>query len=205
MNRPSRTGLGRVFEPCFTFLIHIQMGGVNVKILCFSGPKLGKLLTLFPIPYLSGATCVMLINYEGGSMELLFRTLCGQSSSIANRFTGAKCFIVFACLAIIVAQLPNLNSMVGVSLLGTITAITYCTLLWVLSITKGRPDGVSYSPPETESEMARVGNALKAIGMIALAFRGHNLVLEIQVNVHILQQLSNSSSFNTQPIYHSAL
>ena len=174
------------------------------KDLVFFRSKTRK-VTLFPIPNLSGATCVMLINYEGGNMELLFRTLCGQSSSIANRFTEAKCFIVFACLAIIVAQLPNLNSMVGVSLLGTITAITYCTLLWVLSITKGRPDGVSYSPPETESEMARVGNALKAIVMIALAFRGHNLVLEIQVNVHILQQLSNSLSFNTQPIYHSAL
>ena len=124
----------------------------------------------------------MLINFGGGSMELLFKTLCGES----NKFTEAKCFIVFTCLAIIVAQLPNLNSMAGVSVLSTLTAITYCTLLWVLPVAKGRQDGVSYSPPEAEaeSEMARVGNALNAIGMIVLAFRGHNLVLEIQVSVH---------------------
>ena len=173
--------------------------------LCFSGPKLGKLLALFPVMYLSGGTCVMLINYGGGSMELLFRTVCGDSSCIANKLTGAEWFMVFTCLAIIVAQLPNLNSMAGVSLLGAATAISYCTFLWILSITKGRPAGVSYSPPEAESRMARIGEVLTAIGMIALAFRGHNVVLEIQVNVHILQRCSNSSSFNSQHIWqHSA-
>ncbi|CBI37767.3 unnamed protein product, partial [Vitis vinifera] len=152
---------------------------LHLSVVAF-GPKLGKLLALFPVMYLSGGTCVMLINYGGGSMELLFRTVCGDSSCIANKLTGAEWFMVFTCLAIIVAQLPNLNSMAGVSLLGAATAISYCTFLWILSITKGRPAGVSYSPPEAESRMARIGEVLTAIGMIALAFRGHNVVLEIQ-------------------------
>ncbi|RVW48359.1 hypothetical protein CK203_069487 [Vitis vinifera] len=69
-------------------------------------------------------------------MELLFRTLCGDSSCIADRLTGAPsdswCSLAWP---------SNSNSMAGVSLLGTTTAISYCTLLWVLSIPKGRHGG----------------------------------------------------------------
>ncbi|KAL6346738.1 hypothetical protein AAG906_002854 [Vitis piasezkii] len=65
-------------------------------------------------------------------MELLFRTLCGDSSCIADRLTGAPsdswCSLAWP---------SNSNSMAGVSLLGTTTA----TLLWVLSISKGRNGG----------------------------------------------------------------
>ncbi|RVW48358.1 hypothetical protein CK203_069488 [Vitis vinifera] len=70
------------------------------------------------------------------SMELLFRTLCGDSSCIANRLTGAPSgsWCSFAWPS-------DSNSMAGVSLFGTTTAISYCTLLWVLSISKGRRNG----------------------------------------------------------------
>ncbi|KAG6388337.1 hypothetical protein SASPL_149762 [Salvia splendens] len=35
-------------------------------------------------------------------------------------------------LPVILAQLPNLNSIAGISLVSAITAVTYCTLTWVL-------------------------------------------------------------------------
>ena len=77
--------------------------------------------------------------------------------------------------------LPNLNSIAGVSLIGAITAVAYCTMMWVVSVTEGRLPDVSYDPVRRGSEVARVFDVLNALGIIAFAFRGHNLILEIQV------------------------
>lgn len=78
------------------------------------------------------------------------------------------------------SQLPNLNSIAGVSLIGAITAVTYCTLTWILSVSTARPLGVSYEPIRTKSDIGNICSVLNALGIIAFAFRGHNLVLEIQ-------------------------
>ncbi|CAK9175544.1 unnamed protein product [Ilex paraguariensis] len=147
------------------------------------GRKLGKFLGIFPVMYLSGATCAMLIITGGGTMEHFYQVMCGKEGTCsAKTLSGAEWYLVFIFLAIFVALFcPNLNSLVGVSLIGAITAVGYCTIIWVLSISKGKPDGVSYEPSEeAASEMDRIRSILNAIGIIALAFRGHNLVLEIQ-------------------------
>ncbi|KAL7237117.1 hypothetical protein ACSBR1_020227 [Camellia fascicularis] len=147
------------------------------------GAKLGKLLAIFPVMYLSGGTCVMLIITGAKTMELFYKTICGDGlTCIARTPSGAEWFLVFTFLAIFVAQFfPNLNSIAGVSLIGAITAVGYCTLLWALSISLDRPDGASHDPSKAaSSETARTRSVLTALGTIALAFRGHNLVLEIQ-------------------------
>ncbi|KAJ6731151.1 hypothetical protein OIU85_021880 [Salix viminalis] len=50
----------------------------------------------------------------------------------------------------------------------------------VCPLFKVDPEAVSYDPPEAKSDMARICDVLNALGIIAFAFRGHNLVLEIQ-------------------------
>ncbi|KAJ0077284.1 hypothetical protein Patl1_35838 [Pistacia atlantica] len=148
------------------------------------GPKLGKLLAIFPVMYLSGGSCTMLVITGGGNIELFFRTIfnCGAAGDEAKTWTGAAWFMLFACLAIAVARLPNLNSLAKVSMIGATTAVGYCSLIWVLSISEGRPRPRPNGESEEvrESDMAKFGNILNAIGTIVLAFRGHNLVLEIQ-------------------------
>ncbi|XP_050262751.1 lysine histidine transporter-like 8 [Quercus robur] len=146
------------------------------------GPKLGKLLALFPVMYSSGGACVLMIINGGHTLDLLFKTICDfEATCHVQSLTGTEWFLVFACVAILVAQLPNLNSMVGVSLIGAITAIGYCTLILVLSITKGRPIDISYGQFDVvKSNMEKISDILNALGIIALAFRGHNLILEIQ-------------------------
>ncbi|KAJ8762186.1 hypothetical protein K2173_007340 [Erythroxylum novogranatense] len=131
--------------------------------------------------YLSGGTCVTLIMIGGGTMKIFFQIVCEDECNV-KPLTTIEWYLVFTCLAILLAQLPNLNSIAGVSLIGAITAISYCTLIWVVSIIKGRPNGVSYDlpPEEPKSEMAGPFNVLNALGIIAFAFRGHNVVLEIQ-------------------------
>lgn len=128
-----------------------------------AGPMLGKLLGMFPVMYLSGGTCVQLIIVGGGTLKLFFNTVCDAKS-----VTGTECFLMFTCLVIVVAQFPNLNSIARVSFIGTITAIVYCTLIWALSVAKGRVNDISYDPPLIESNMDRFGGILHALGIIFL-------------------------------------
>ncbi|GLT31343.1 hypothetical protein SLA2020_060850 [Shorea laevis] len=143
------------------------------------GERLGKLLSLFPIMYLSGGSCVTLIMFGGGTMQLFFQIACGEVCTVKH-LSLVEWYLIFACSAIILAQLPNLNSIAGVSLIGAVTAVCYCTLIWVVSVIQGRPTEVYYKTPEEESEPAGVFMVFNALGIIAFAFRGHNLVLEIQ-------------------------
>ncbi|XP_061345045.1 lysine histidine transporter-like 8 [Gastrolobium bilobum] len=143
------------------------------------GEKLGKLLALFPIMYLSGGTCVTLIMIGGGTMKIFFQIVCGEACTL-HPLTTIEWYLVFTGTAILIAQLPNLNSIAGVSLIGAITAVAYCTLIWIVSVAKGRLTHVSYEPLRGQSEGNRIFCVWNALGIIAFAFRGHNLVLEIQ-------------------------
>ncbi|XP_074312865.1 lysine histidine transporter-like 7 [Silene latifolia] len=148
------------------------------------GPKLGKLLALFPVMYLSGGTCVMLLITGGNTMQNLHQIL-GENGLIGHTrsLTTVEWYLVFICLAIAITQLPNLNSIAWVSLVSSITAVAYCSLIWVLSVTEGAgPSSPEYKPgfkgPETG--LSQVMTVISAVGVISLSFRGHNLVLEIQ-------------------------
>ncbi|KAK1388606.1 lysine histidine transporter-like 8 [Heracleum sosnowskyi] len=143
------------------------------------GDKLGKIMALIPTMYLSGGTCVTLIIIGGGTLNLFFQTIW-ESTSDVTPLTTTEWYLVFTCSAIVLSQLPNLNSIAGVSLIGAITAVTYCTMIWILSLTKGKITDVSYHQLEAKSNIARLCDILNALGIIAFAFRGHNLMLEIQ-------------------------
>ncbi|KAK4803096.1 hypothetical protein SAY86_001299 [Trapa natans] len=147
------------------------------------GERLAKLLALFPIMYLSGGTCVALIIIGGSTSKIFYDILCAGTCS-AGHLTTVEWYLVFTSAAVLLSQLPNLNSIAGVSLIGAITAVGYCTLIWVISVAKGRIPGVSYDPdPSAKSEIVRLFDILNALGIISFAFRGHNLILEIQATM----------------------
>ncbi|KAL2923241.1 Lysine histidine transporter-like 8 [Bienertia sinuspersici] len=54
-------------------------------------------------------------------------------------------------------------------------------MMWVLSVSQPRPPRISYEPMSLSSATTSLFSALNALGIIAFAFRGHNLALEIQV------------------------
>ncbi|KAJ7967106.1 lysine histidine transporter-like 8 [Quillaja saponaria] len=143
------------------------------------GDKLAKLFGLFPILYLSGGTCVALVIIGGTTLKTFFQIVCGATCS-AKPLTGTEWFLVFTCAAVILSQLPNLNSIAGVSLIGAITAIGYCTLIWVVSVAEGKLPGVTYSPVQADTQVSQFFSAMNAVGVVAFTFRGHNLILEIQ-------------------------
>ncbi|KAB1220411.1 Lysine histidine transporter-like 8 [Morella rubra] len=146
------------------------------------GERLGVWLALFPTVYLSAGTATALILIGGETMKLFFQIVCGPLCS-SNPLTTVEWYLVFTSLCIVLSQLPNLNSIAGLSLIGAVTAITYSTMVWVLSISQQRPPTISYEPLSLPSSTASLFSVLNALGIIAFAFRGHNLVLEIQATM----------------------
>ncbi|KAJ0444648.1 putative amino acid transporter, transmembrane domain-containing protein [Helianthus annuus] len=139
--------------------------------------KLGKVLAIFPIMYLSGGTCVMFIITGGGAMKLFYQLLCGDCSS-KHPLTTIEWFLVFITMAILLSLFcTNLHSVSLVSFLGAIMAVGYCTILWIVFVAKGKVDGAAMYD---SSESGHVRSIFNALGIIAVAFRGHNIVLEIQ-------------------------
>ncbi|CAN0878786.1 Lysine histidine transporter-like 8 [Linum grandiflorum] len=157
---------------------------INPNNSCFRRDRLANVLALAPIMNLSGGTCTALIIIGGSTSKLLFQTICGATCS-ANQHapTTVEWYLIFTFAAALLSQLPNLNSIAGVSLVGSITAIGYCTLIWAISVAEGRVPGVSYNPVSSGTDLERAFAVLNALGIVAFAFRGHNLVLEIQATM----------------------
>ncbi|KAK6946510.1 Amino acid transporter, transmembrane domain [Dillenia turbinata] len=155
---------------------------LQLSIASFGG-KLGKLLAIFPTMYLSGGSCVMLIITGGTTMKLFYQIISADwSTSYAKLLSGAEWYLVFTCLAILIALvLPNLNSLSGVSLIGAVTGVSYCSLIWIVSLARDRPQGITHDPSKNVSwDVERIAGILNALGIVVLAFRGHNVILEIQ-------------------------
>lgn len=151
-----------------------------------AGERLGKLLALFPILYLSAGTCSTIIIIGGSTARTFYQVVCGDSCT-AKPMTTVEWYLVFTCAAVVLSQLPNLNSIAGVSLIGAITAVGYCTFIWVISVAQGSMPGVNYNPVRPGSSAQNAFNVLNALGIISFAFRGHNLILEIQVCDHNIE------------------
>ncbi|KAL6995948.1 hypothetical protein U1Q18_006082 [Sarracenia purpurea var. burkii] len=147
------------------------------------GDRMTKIFALFPILYLSGGTCVALIIIGGGTMRTFYQIVCGEGCSGKPPLTIVEWYLVFTCAAVVLSQLPNLNSIAGVSLVGAVTAIGYCTILWVIAVKEGRIDGVSYDRVRPVSNVDWIFGVLNSFGIIAFGFRGHNLTLEIQATM----------------------
>lgn len=144
------------------------------------GESMGLWLALFPTIYLSAGTATALILIGGETMKLFFQIVCGPLCQ-SNPLTTVEWYLVFTSLCLVLSQLPNLNSIAGLSLIGGLTAITYSTMVWVLSVSQTRPPIISYEPIKSASLTASAFSVLNALGIVAFAFRGHNLALEIQV------------------------
>ncbi|PQQ13343.1 lysine histidine transporter-like 8 [Prunus yedoensis var. nudiflora] len=108
---------------------------------------------------------------NGNTISATFHLICSG--------IGIQALLLPLAFATLV-MFPNLNSIAWVSFIGAITAVGYCTLIWALSIGKGRPSDISYNPPEMDSNMDRFGGIMNSIGIIFITFRGHNVMLEIQ-------------------------
>ncbi|GMH25704.1 hypothetical protein Nepgr_027547 [Nepenthes gracilis] len=90
--------------------------------------------------------------------------------------------MIFASAHFVLSHLPNFNSISGISLAAAVMSLSYSTIAWAASVHKGVQPDVSYSYPG-HSTAAKVFDFFNALGSIAFAYAGHNVVLEIQATI----------------------
>ncbi|KAJ0816620.1 putative amino acid transporter, transmembrane domain-containing protein [Helianthus annuus] len=82
----------------------------------------------------------------------------------------------------VLSHLPNFNSLSGISLAAAIMSLSYSTIAWGASLDKGVQPNVEYGY-KAKSTTGTVFNFLSALGDMAFAYAGHNVVLEIQATI----------------------
>lgn len=90
--------------------------------------------------------------------------------------------MIFASVHFVLSQLPNFNSISGVSLAAAVMSLSYSTIAWGASVDKGKQPDVQYGY-KAHSTAGTVFNFFSALGDVAFAYAGHNVVLEIQATI----------------------
>ncbi|XAR65401.1 hypothetical protein NMG60_11009523 [Bertholletia excelsa] len=89
---------------------------------------------------------------------------------------------IFGGLHFFLSQLPNFNSVSGVSLAAAVMSLSYSTIAWVGCLSRGQVENVSYAYKKTSSA-DNMFRAFNALGQISFAYAGHAVALEIQATI----------------------
>ncbi|KAL6857216.1 hypothetical protein ACP4OV_018598 [Aristida adscensionis] len=121
----------------------------------------------------------------GGQSLQKFHNLICRDDGGHSKCTDIKLpyfIMIFASAQFVLSQLPNFHSISAVSLLAAVMSLSYSTIAWAASVDKGRPPEVSYDLRATTTP-GKVFGFFGALGDVAFAYAGHNVVLEIQATI----------------------
>ncbi|KAF2302628.1 hypothetical protein GH714_000462 [Hevea brasiliensis] len=124
-----------------------------------------------------GVNIVYMIT-GGKSLKKFHDTVCPDCKDIKTTYF----IMIFASVHFVLSHLPSFNSVTGVSLAAAVMSLSYSTIGWVASLHKGVQPDVQYGPRASTST-GQVFNFFSALGDVAFAFAGHNVVLEIQATI----------------------
>ncbi|MED6118905.1 Lysine histidine transporter 2 [Stylosanthes scabra] len=142
------------------------------------GEKLGLWIVVPQQLLVEVGTCIVYMVTGGKSLKKVHETFCPECNQIRTSYW----IIIFASLNFILVQLPNFNSVSGISFAAAVMSITYSIIAWVASVKKGVIADVDYSI-KSESTSDSVFHFFSALGDVAFAYAGHNVVLEIQATM----------------------
>ncbi|XP_058227815.1 lysine histidine transporter 1-like [Rhododendron vialii] len=114
----------------------------------------------------------------GKSLHKFHALVCNDCKDIKLTYFIA----IFASAHFVLSHLPNFNSISGVSLAAAVMSLSYSTIAWAASANKGVQPNVDYSYKATTT-IGKVFNFFSALGDVAFAYAGHNVVLEIQATI----------------------
>ncbi|RHN69275.1 putative amino acid transporter, transmembrane domain-containing protein [Medicago truncatula] len=142
------------------------------------GEKLGLWIVVPQQIVVEVGTCIVYMVTGGKSLKKVHDTLCPDCKEIKTSYW----IIIFASVNFVLAQCPSLNSISVVSLSAAVMSLTYSTIAWGASLKKGVAPNVDYGT-KAHSTADAVFNFLSALGDVAFAYAGHNVVLEIQATM----------------------
>lgn len=142
------------------------------------GPKFGPWVVL-PQQLIVQVGCDIVYMVTGGNC---LKKFVEMTCTNCNRLKESYWICIFGALHFFLSQLPNFNSVSGVSLAAAIMSLSYSTIAWVACLSRGRIPNVNYGYKKTSAadSMFRVFNAL---GQITFAYAGHAVALEIQATI----------------------
>ncbi|CAO2189952.1 unnamed protein product [Urochloa humidicola] len=114
----------------------------------------------------------------GQSLQKFHDVVCHDCKHIKLTYF----IMIFASAHFVLSQLPNFHSISGVSLAAAVMSLCYSTIAWIASASKGRPADVDYHLRATTTP-GKVFGFFGALGDVAFAYAGHNVVLEIQATI----------------------
>ncbi|KAK4603388.1 hypothetical protein RGQ29_012074 [Quercus rubra] len=118
----------------------------------------------------------------GTSLQKVHDTVCDTVSSDCKHIKLTYFIMIFASVHFVLSHLPNLNAISGVSLAAAVMSLSYSTIAWAASLNKGVQQDVQYGY-KAKSTTGTVFNFFNALGDVAFAYAGHNVVLEIQATI----------------------
>ncbi|GFP97480.1 lysine histidine transporter 2 [Phtheirospermum japonicum] len=122
------------------------------------------------------STCIIYMVTGGKSLKKIWDAHPHHHAKLT------PCIAIFAGFQFILSWCPNFNSLSVVSFAAAIMSLAYSTIAWTASIGKGVTPNVSYELRGSSSS-ANTFNFFNAMGDIAFAYAGHNVVLEIQATI----------------------
>lgn len=124
------------------------------------------------------STCIVYMVTGGKSLQKFYQMVCPHCKTIKLTYF----IIIFSSIHFVLSHLPNFNSISIVSLSAAVMSLTYSTIAWTASIGHGNDGHVDYEL-RGKNTGENVFNFFNALGDIAFAYAGHNVVLEIQATL----------------------
>ncbi|XP_021759338.1 lysine histidine transporter 1-like isoform X2 [Chenopodium quinoa] len=142
------------------------------------GEKLGLWLVV-PQQFMVQAGCDIVYMVTGGSSLMKFYNIISPNGPPIKL---TYFIMIYASIQFFLSNLPNFNSIAGVSLAAAIMSLSYSAIAWIASALKGIQPDTSYGP-RYHTSAGQIFGFLSGLGTVAFAFSGHNIVLEIQATI----------------------
>lgn len=143
------------------------------------GEKLGLYIVVPQQLIVEVGTCIVYMVTGGKSLQKVHDLLCNDP---CKEIKLSYFIMIFASVHFVLSHLPNFNSIAGVSLAAAVMSLSYSTIAWSASIRKGVQPDVAYGY-KAKTAAGTVFNFFSALGDVAFAYAGHNVVLEIQATI----------------------
>ncbi|XP_021723936.1 lysine histidine transporter 1-like [Chenopodium quinoa] len=142
------------------------------------GEKLGLYL-IVPQQLMVQVGCDIVFMLTGGSSLMKFYNIVYPSGPPVKL---PYFIMMYASVQFFLSNLPDFNSIAGVSLAAAVMSLTYSAIAWIASLIKGVQPDISYGN-RYNTDAGQIFGFLSGLGTVAFAFSGHNIVLEIQATM----------------------
>ncbi|XP_076889477.1 lysine histidine transporter 1-like [Bidens hawaiensis] len=142
------------------------------------GEKLGLFIVVPQQLVVEVGTCIVYMVTGGKSLQKFQQSVCPDCKPLKTTYF----ILIFSSVHFVLAHLPNFNSISCVSFAAAVMSLSYSVIAWTASLHRGYQEDVDYSF-RSKIPSERMFGMFTALGDIAFAYAGHNVVLEIQATI----------------------